>query len=431
MSSRLRFHRLPNVVFALIASTSLFAMAFPESGMAQSAAQKVRLDIPAQDLSASLTQFGRETGTEIEFAPDVVREKKGAAVKGEFERDQALKLILKGTGLTYRTTPQGAIVVEASKPTANRAIVNHSLANTSGSSDSTNLEEIIVTAQKRSERLQDVPVPVTTLKAQELVASNQIRMQDYFTRVPGLTVTPDDENGAPIVTIRGITTGGYTNPTVGIVVDDVPFGSSTSTAVGNIAPDIDPFDLADIEVLRGPQGTLYGAGSMGGLIKYTTVDPSFDGISGRVQAGTETIYNAAQLGYNVRGAVNLPLNDTFAIRASAFTREDPGYIDNAVHNINGINKSQSDGAHLLALWKPSDTFSIKLSALYQDDKRFGSNDVFAALGDLKQDFLLNTGRYSKRVQAYNATIRAKVGAVDFVSIIGYSKNNYQNTLDLS
>ncbi len=431
MSSRLRFHRLPNVVFALIASTSLFAMAFPESGMAQSAAQKVRLDIPAQDLSASLTQFGRETGTEIEFAPDVVREKKGAAVKGEFERDQALKLILKGTGLTYRTTPQGAIVVEASKPTANRAIVNHSLANTSGSSDSTNLEEIIVTAQKRSERLQDVPVPVTTLKAQELVASNQIRMQDYFTRVPGLTVTPDDENGAPIVTIRGITTGGYTNPTVGIVVDDVPFGSSTSTAVGNIAPDIDPFDLADIEVLRGPQGTLYGAGSMGGLIKYTTVDPSFDGISGRVQAGTETIYNAAQLGYNVRGAVNLPLNDTFAIRASAFTREDPGYIDNAVHNINGINKSQSDGAHLLALWKPSDTFSIKLSALYQDDKRFGSNDVFAALGDLKQDFLLNTGRYSKRVQAYNATIRAKVGGVDFVSISGYSKNNYQNTLDFS
>src|SRR5258708_12610558 len=148
MSSRLRFHRLPNVVFALIASTSLFAMAFPESGMAQSAGQEVRQDIPAQERSASLTQFGRETGTEIEFAPDVVREKKGAAVKGEFERDQALKLILKGTGLTYRTTPQGAIVVEASKPTANRPIVNHSLANPSENSATTNLQKSLLTTHK-------------------------------------------------------------------------------------------------------------------------------------------------------------------------------------------------------------------------------------------------------------------------------------------
>src|SRR5882762_3824766 len=126
MTSRFRSRRLPNLMLALIASTILFSMTHSESGMAQSAAQKSRLDIPAQNLSASLTQLGRETGTEIEFSPDVVREKKAVAVKGEFERDEALKLLLKGTGLTFRTTPQGAIVVEASKPIADTSIADHS-----------------------------------------------------------------------------------------------------------------------------------------------------------------------------------------------------------------------------------------------------------------------------------------------------------------
>src|ERR1700730_15197926 len=93
-----------------------------------------------------------------------------------------------------------------------------------------------------------------------------------------------------------------------------------------VLPDIDPGDLNHIEVLRGPQGTLYGADSMGGLIKYVTVDPSTDGVSGRIEAGTSDVYNGAKPGFNMRGSVNLPLSDTLAARASVFNRQDPGYI---------------------------------------------------------------------------------------------------------
>ena len=184
------------------------------------------------------------------------------------------------------------------------------------------LEEVIVTAQKKTENLLDVPVPVTAISAQSLIDTNQLRLEDYFTQVPGLTVTPSGY-GVPQLAIRGITTGGFTNPSVGITVDDVPYGSSSGIASGQEVTNFDPNDLQRVEVLRGPQGTLYGASALGGLLKYVTVDPSPAALSGQVQAGTTDVYNGGSLGDNFRGAINVPLDDTLAVRASAFYRTDP------------------------------------------------------------------------------------------------------------
>ncbi len=285
------------------------------------------------------------------------------------------------------------------------------------------LEEVLVTAQKRGdERLQDVPVPVTAISAATLASENQTRLQDYFTRVPGLSVTPDDELGSAKVAIRGITTGSYASPTVGIEVDDVPFGSSSIGAWGSVAPDVDPFDLARVEVLRGPQGTLYGAGSMGGLIKFVTVDPSTDGLSGRLGAGTTSVYNGSGLGYSVHGAINVPLTDTLAVRASGYTRTDPGYIDNPVLHLDGVNRTKAQGGMLSGLWKPSGDLSLRVSAVLQDHDRNGSNDVYVEPGltGLQQSALLGTGEVDNRIQAYNANLQAKIGVVNLTSITAYN-----------
>ena len=194
-----------------------------------------------------------------------------------------------------------------------------------------------------------MPVPVTALNAQALVDNNQLRLQDYYTSVPGLNVSPAVQS-TQVISIRGITTGYGTNPTVGITVDGVPYGASTGLGGGQVVPDIDPGDLARVEVLRGPQGTLYGASSMGGLINFVTVDPSTEAVSGRVQVGTDEVYNGAGLGYSARGSVNVPLSDTLALRASGFVREDPGYIDNPILHINGINEAHAgEGPALGAL----------------------------------------------------------------------------------
>ena len=210
-----------------------------------------------------------------------------------------------------------------------------------------------------------MPVLVTAINAESAAASNQPEASGLLTSVPGLTVTPAGTQGYQLLSIRGITTGGGTNPTVGVTVDDVPYAASTNLGGGLVLPDIDPNDLSQVEVLRGPQGTLYGARRMGGLIKFATIDPSTNALSGRVQVGTNTVYNGTGVGYNVRGSVNVPVSDTFAIRASGFTREDPGYIDNPILHINGINEDHASGGRLsVSLETARDIFS-KTSALIQ------------------------------------------------------------------
>jgi outer membrane receptor protein involved in Fe transport len=301
------------------------------------------------------------------------------------------------------------------------------------------LQEVVVTAQKREERLQDVPIPVTAIAADALLTNDQVRIQDYFTSVPGFNVSPSPSAGAEqTLSLRGITTGFGTTPTVGITVDDVPIGSS-GNGLGNTVPDFDPNDLARVEVLRGPQGTLYGADSMGGLVKFVTIDPSTDRFSGHVQASLSNVHNGAEVGYGVRAGVNVPLTDDLAIRVSAFTREDPGYIDNPVLGNEGVNKDNSFGGRVSALWKPSDAFSIKVGALYQRYKGDGSNDVdvtlpgynLPPLGKLQQDYIKGIGGYDKTFEVYSAVIKAKLGPVDLTSVSGYNLIKVADSWDYS
>jgi iron complex outermembrane receptor protein len=326
----------------------------------------------------------------------------------------------------------------------------HSIAaDASGSSASTGeagiaLEEIIVTAQKREERLQDVPIPVSVISADALTDNNQLKIADYYTQVPGLSVAPSTLSSQTL-SIRGITTGAVAagppnpGPTVGITVDDVPFGGSGGG--DTMVPDFDPGDLARVEVLRGPQGTLYGASSMGGLIKFVTVDPSTDSVSGRLEANTNSVYNGAELGYTFRGSVNLPVSSDLAVRASVFTRQDPGYIDNPILHIDGVNEDHADGGHLAALWRPSDTSSLKVSAIYQKIRGDGTSDVTpnpppttgapAALGDLQQYYIRGVGSYDREVQAYSAILKDKIGSVDLTALTGYNVYSIHDSIDLT
>lgn len=294
---------------------------------------------------------------------------------------------------------------------------------------STQVEEIVVTAEKHSERLLDTPVPVTALNADSLIENNQVSIADYFSEVPGLSFNTLNR-GESLIALRGITTGGASNPTVGTVIDDIPFGSSTSGGFGFVVPDIDPESLARIEVLRGPQGTLYGASSMGGLIKYVIADPSTDRFTGRVQAGTEAVSNGDGLGYNFSGSVNVPVNDTIAVRASAFSREEPGFINNPVLDLRGVNQQLASGGSFIALWKPVDAFSLKLSALLQTNRRDGVDDVFKepGFGDLQQNEPRGSGFFNQTTQFYSAIMNANLGDTTLTSLTGYSINTMSDSI---
>jgi iron complex outermembrane receptor protein len=292
----------------------------------------------------------------------------------------------------------------------------------------TQLQEVLVTAQKKTENLLDVPVPVSVISAQSLIDTNQLRLEDYFTQVPGLTVTPSGY-GAPQVSIRGITTGGFVNPSVAITVDDVPYGSSSGIASGQEVTNFDPNDLQRVEVLRGPQGTLYGASSLSGLLKYVTVDPSTTALSGQLSAGTTDVHNGGELGYSFRGAANVPINDTLAVHASAFYRADPGYIDNILTGQIDVDRAWTDGGFLKVLWQPSETFSLRLTALVQHFWSDGVSQAYSGLADLQQSAVWGSGVHNRTTQAYSATLTAKLGSVDLTAVTGYSIRKFEEWQD--
>ncbi|CAN5662648.1 TonB-dependent receptor [soil metagenome] len=233
--------------------------------------------------------------------------------------------------------------------------------------------DIVVTAQKREQTLIDVPQSITVVSAKLLEQRHATSLVDYAALVPGLSLQQQNAGEARVI-LRGINTGG-SSPTVAIYVDDTPFGSSTGqTNAAHLAGDIDPFDVERIEVLRGPQGTLYGANSLGGLIKYVTTAPKFDRLSIRVQGGVETV-DGGGTGWSGNGVVNVPLGDTLAIRASGFYRATPGYIDSVGVAGHNINHSASYGGRASLLFKPTDGFSVRLTAIAQNVRAHGRDTV--------------------------------------------------------
>jgi iron complex outermembrane receptor protein len=409
--------------------------------------REAEFQIPAQSLENALLEFSRQTHLSVFVNAQALDDARSPAVVGRLRASDALNQLLSHTGMGYSRVGETITVspIARTAPSSVHAIriaqVSRPIA-AEEAPDSTGevLAEVTVTAQKREERLQDVPVPVTVVNTTALTENNTLRLVDYYNQIPSLLVSPADYS-SQLIAIRGITTGsnsGAGTPTTGIMVDDVPFGNSTGNTPGFTVPDFDPGDLSRIEVLRGPQGTLYGASSMGGLIKYVTVDPSTSGFTARLEAGTDGVYNGNELGYTLRGSVNVPLTDTLAVRASAFTRLDPGYIDNPVLGIDGVNTNRAAGGRVSALWKPTDAFSLKLSATYQEIKGDGTSDVtsvenitgqFHPLGDLQQGYIAGVGAYDRAAQTYSAVANYEVGKVQLTSVTGYNVSDVHDSID--
>jgi iron complex outermembrane recepter protein len=430
------------------------------AGAAANASQKV-FSIESEDAARALLEFQHQSASQTLFLTERVAGVITNAVHGSYEPRVALRLLLKGTSLVVKERSKGALLVEAQwnpgtsliaepvadggstwlaqnaqSPAAVDAVQNGNTepsAPVPSDSESSKLAEVIVTAQKREERIQDVPMSLTALNVEALENSNQFNIADYFSKVPGVNlVNGDSGTGLASIAIRGIAQLGG-NPTVAFTVDDVPFGGSGGGAVGEggIVPDFDPSNLSQIEILRGPQGTLYGANGIGGTIRYVTVDPSTAGVSGRVEVGTSEVYNGSQWGYNFSGELNVPLSDTLAMRISGFNREVPGYVDNIQTGQDGINQVDANGGRFVALWSPSQDFSLKLGAMFQGASQLGYNYVDPTIGDFQQDILRGAGYNGTQTRLYDAILKAKLGTVDLTAVSGYSTNDAASSLDFT
>jgi iron complex outermembrane recepter protein len=228
----------------------------------------------------------------------------------------------------------------------------------------TQSDEIVVTAQKREERLRDVPQSVTALTSETLERLQANDFSDYAGHVPGLAVT-GGQPGNSRVTLRGLNTGGVAS-TVGIYVDETPFGSSTSLVnAAALALDLDPYDVQRIEVLRGPQGTLYGANTLGGLLKFVTAAPVPGEFFGRGGGSLEATEDGDS-SWAARAMVNVPLGDQAAVRISGLRRSEGGYIDDPSRDVDDVNGVETEGWRAAFLANVTEDLTLRLSAQSQD-----------------------------------------------------------------
>ncbi|MBX7483469.1 TonB-dependent receptor [Qipengyuania qiaonensis] len=302
---------------------------------------------------------------------------------------------------------------------------------------------IIVTAQKRTQALSEVPQSISVVGGDTLDRQQADSFTDYVELVPSLSLTQSTP-GETRVILRGVNTGSV-GSTVAIYVDDTPFGSSSS--LGNaavLAGDFDTFDLERVEVLRGPQGTLYGSNALGGVIRFVTAAPKLGEFETSVQAGIDTV-DAGGTGYHANGVLNVPLGKNLAVRASGFYRKRAGFVD-AIGRTpeKEIDEAEIYGGRVSALFEPTPDFSVRLTALAQNIRAgspssFDADPVTAEPIDIDPntgnpvDGLVRTEFYAENndvdYRLYNGTLEYDFGPVSLTSVTSFGQLDQRQRSD--
>ncbi|HTW34354.1 MAG TPA: TonB-dependent receptor [Rhizomicrobium sp.] len=288
------------------------------------------------------------------------------------------------------------------------------------------IETVTVTAEKRTETAKNVPMSISVIGEDQLNSLNIRSFEDLIGQVPGLSVTETDPTH-PTLILRGINAGGD-GSTVGTYIDETPYGSSNALANGtDTAPNLDTFDMKQVEVLRGPQGTFYGAGAEGGLLRFVTNAPSTSGFDDAFQIDGMQVSNGGT-GAAVRGMVNVALSDNLAVRVVGFEVRTPGYINDPALNSYGTNDLVNYGGRASILYTPTDKISIRLNVVQQqfdsdnasteDESLFVGGKFSPLYGDYEQhrNVLEPSG---VRYYLYNGTVNWDLAFATLTSATSY------------
>ncbi len=293
------------------------------------------------------------------------------------------------------------------------------------------LEEIVITARFREESINDVGASVSALSGLTLSREGLQDFSDIAARTPGLNLNSRGPNKND-VNIRGIANGvlqqfadsGISGPLISQFVDDIPVSQSTASQRG-----FNYFDFERVEVLRGPQPTLFGEGSVGGTIRYFTANPDLSGESDTSLKASLSSTENGGTNYSVSGATSvLLIPDELAVRGVLNYRDDDGYIDNVTLGQEGINDYNSWSGRLTALYEPSENLSVRLMAFVGEDEVGEGNAVnpMSDPSDLSSVSPFNGGS-TDDFAMYSGKIDYDFGSFALTSITGY----YERQTDTS
>lgn len=294
--------------------------------------------------------------------------------------------------------------------------------------DESNSQDIIVTATRRAERLQDVPLSITAFQQEELTEKGIVGYEGIARETPGVVLNRPTQNFNNF-TSRGIATNGYNanlQSSVAVYIDELPVSTIGNTTV------VDPnlFDVERVEFLRGPQGTLFGSGSLSGALRILTKSPDLNDydVSALVDLGL-TGSDSFRQRYNAM--VNVPLvTDKLAVRAVGFYRNEEGYLDNVGTGIHNSNTLIDWGGRIIALWRPTDRLSIRLLASFEDSDPKDSSLTSPSLGREKR-ISDQPDRFTGKQTVFNGTVEYEFDFARLTSSSTYSDFDQRFYIDLA
>jgi outer membrane receptor protein involved in Fe transport len=416
---------------------------------AQSSSRTLTVGIPRQPLALALEAFAAQTDTQLVYVSELAAGRMSADAPAGLGAEQALGRMLRGTGLrfeflnarTVRLLPGTRKAAPAPRPEGSLATAPGRAAAWPGPS----MDEIVVTATKREEALRAVPLSATVLSATELDAAGVKDIGDLAARAPGLEFDVGTEFGPAILSnlaIRGIRAFTGTAPTIGLYMDDVPI-QSVHLTLSNPYPST--FDLARIEVLRGPQGTLFGSNALGGAIRFIATAPDTTSSSGTAHAE----WSATEGGgasHELAAAIGRPVvPGVLGARVSAWYRSDAGYVDR-VNPLNGdvverqSNRSSGSALRLALAFEPNDKFRVTPSISYQTTDlhdtpiyyvylQAPNTPAIGAQVNNRQNGKLLRQPYSDRFIVEALKIEAQLRGVELTSVTGFYDRHATATVD--
>jgi outer membrane receptor protein involved in Fe transport len=295
----------------------------------------------------------------------------------------------------------------------------------SAAAESGPASEIVVTSLKREIRLQDAPASITSLSNDTLRAANIDSANDLVRAVPSLTIT-DAGPGQRRITLRGIRSAG--DAQVGIYYDETPVAGppGPTSDPGGSQSDFKLFDLERVEVLRGPQGTLYGAGAVGGTIRLVTRKPDFE-FGGNVDVSGTTTEGGGE-GYQLNAALNVPIvKDVLAVRGVYFRRDNYGWVDNPGLGLKGINSERSDGGRVLVRFIPASWLTIDGAAHFLFTE--GGASTWSPSAGKYNAVNASQVPYTDKQRLYSLSARAELGFADLVATTSYQDRDTLVTRD--
>ncbi|HBK47179.1 MAG TPA: TonB-dependent receptor [Xanthomonadaceae bacterium] len=296
-----------------------------------------------------------------------------------------------------------------------------------GSRDAKELDTVVVSATRRSEPLKDVPISITTLSQEELDAKGIVGYEGMAYETPGVVLNRASANFNNF-TARGIATNGYNaglQSTVAIYVDELPISANGNSTI------LDPsmYDVERIEFLRGPQGTLFGSGSLAGALRILTHAPDPDAFEASFLADVGmTGSNSLRQRYNAM--VNIPLaKDTMALRVVGFSRNEEGYVDNLGTGVKNANTLKSHGGRATLLWQPTEELSAQLRVAREQSEPEDSSLINPELGsDRDKRYSDRPDMFSGKMTNYNLTLDYQFDGAKLTSSSTWS--DYESTFNV-